>query len=123
MLSIIRVEHNRDRPYLMVSKATLRDHSLSWASRGFLCFLLAKPDDWQLRVDALARECKRCEKTVYRWLKPLIVAGYVTRTEIKHRKEDGRFEEGCLYVVYEDKSLRPRDREDDVRLDGLVVPF
>lgn len=66
MRSIIRVEHGRDRPYLTVSKATVRDHAASFEARGFLMFLLAKPDDWQLRPEQLAEECDRSRSTIYR---------------------------------------------------------
>jgi DNA-binding MarR family transcriptional regulator len=101
---IVRVEHDKDRPYLTVSKGTVRDHSVSFEARGFLMFLLAKPDDWQMRPEELAEECGSSRSTVYRLLRCLIKAGYVRRDDIKRRKPDGTFDSAALYTVFEDKN-------------------
>jgi DNA-binding MarR family transcriptional regulator len=103
MRTIIRKVHNKDSPYLTVSKETVRDHSISFEARGFLMFLLAKPDDWQTRPEQLAEECKLHRTTIFRLLRKLIQGGYVKREEIRRRRDDGRYECGCLYTVFEDK--------------------
>jgi hypothetical protein len=102
--SIIRVEHNKDSPYLTVTKGTVRDHAVSFEARGFLMLLLAKPDDWQMRPEQLAEECKSSRSTVYRLLAQLIKAGYVRRDDIRRRKPDGTFDSAALYTVFEDKT-------------------
>ncbi|MBE3129235.1 MAG: helix-turn-helix domain-containing protein [Acidobacteria bacterium] len=103
MRSIIRVEHDKDRPFLTVAKETVRDQAVSFEARGFLMFLLAKPDDWQIRPEKLAEDCGLHRATVYRILRQLIDAGYVRRNDIKRRKVDGTFESAALYTVFEDK--------------------
>jgi hypothetical protein len=52
MPGIIRVEHRR-HPYVVIDRRPPEDERQSWAARGLLGYLLAKPDDWQLRVSDL----------------------------------------------------------------------
>ena len=54
MPGIVRVGHRR-HPYVVIDRRPLEDERLSWAARGLLGYLLAKPDDWQLRVSDLCR--------------------------------------------------------------------
>ena len=115
MRSIVRVEHNKDKPYLTVSKDTVRDHSIPFEARGFLLFLLAKPDDWQVRPREIAKECKSSVSTVYRLLAQLIKSGYVRRDNIPRRKPDGTFDSASLYTVFEDKKT--------AALYGYEIPF
>lgn len=115
MRSIIRVQHDADCPYLTVSKATVRDHYVSFEARGFLMFLLAKPDDWQIRPEQLAEECGLHRATIYRLLRKLISAGYVRREDIQRRKPDGTFDSAALYTVFEDRKM--------AELYDLPVPF
>ena len=115
MRSIIRVQHDKDRPYLQVSKETLRDNEVSFEARGFLCFLLAKPDDWRIRPEQLAEECGLHRTTIFRLLNRLIEADYVKRDEIRRRRADGKFECGSLYTVFEDRKQKA--------LYDLPIPF
>lgn len=115
MTSIIRVEHGKDCPYLAVSKATIRDHAVSFEGRGFLMFLLAKADDWRIRPEQLAEETELHRSTVYRILARLISAGYVRRDVITRRKPDGRFDSAAIYTVFEDRKL--------AEIYGEKIPF
>jgi hypothetical protein len=115
MISIVRVEHNKDCPFLVVAKETVRDKALSFEARGFLVFLLAKPDDWTIRADVLAEECGLHRVTVYRLLKKLIEKGYVRRDVLTRRKPDGRFDSAALYTVFETRET--------AELYGEKIPF
>src|SRR5258707_13097107 len=42
---IIRASR-KNQPYVMISRTTAQDSTLSWAARGVLAYLLSKPDDW-----------------------------------------------------------------------------
>jgi predicted transcriptional regulator len=104
--TIIRVNHNADNPFLTVSKETIRDTNLDFDSLGFLIYLLAKPDDWRVRPDQLAKERHIGRVTVYRHLLKLIEAGYVLRKDIRVRESSGRFKQTSIYTVYENKQDR-----------------
>lgn len=114
-ISIVRVEHEKDRPYLVVAKDTVRDHTVPFDARGFLCFLLAKPDDWQVRPEEIARECGLHFTTIYKLLRKLIQAGYVHRDLIARRKPNGTFDSVSLYTVFEDRKVAD--------LYGSKIPF
>jgi predicted transcriptional regulator len=97
-----------------VSRDAIADNDLSLEARGFLAFLLSKPDDWQFRVDALSDELQLHRTTVYRLLTQLIEAGYIRRNEVRIRKA-GRFQCGSFYYVFENKK--------DSEFHDLKVPF
>jgi DNA-binding MarR family transcriptional regulator len=99
--SIIRVEHDKNNPFVIVSTELIRDKLLSFEARGFLIFLLAKPDEWRIRPEALAKECGLHFTTIYRLIKVLIKSGYISREIITRRTPEGRFTSGSLYTVYE----------------------
>ncbi len=98
---IVRAQHDKDHPYLQVSKTLLRDDKLSFEERGFLCFILAKPTDWHSRPDVLAPEAKISRAKVYRLLRRLVEVGYVEREIIIRRDPLGRFQSTTLYTVHE----------------------
>ena len=54
MPTIIRVKH-RCAPFVVIDRRMLEDERLTWAARGVPGYLLAKPDDWQLRITDLQR--------------------------------------------------------------------
>jgi len=135
--SIIRVKHDRDAPYLLIAKETLRYRKISFTARGFLAFLLAKPDDWRVRPEELSKECGLGLATIYRYLGELLKAGYVRSNPIVERVDHGHFRSTTMYWIYETRALcrDAADRERfkttgeieaaraDTRIDGEEVPF
>ena len=87
MPGIIRVEHRR-HPYVVIDRRPLEDERLSWAARGLLGYLLAKPDDWQLRVPDLCRRGDLGRDAVLGLLQQLRMLGYLERRQV--RDERGR---------------------------------
>jgi Fe2+ or Zn2+ uptake regulation protein len=128
MQSIIRVDHSKENPFLLVCRKTVRDMKLDLQAKGLLVFLLDKPDNWRIRPEAMAKELNVGVATVYRILDRLITSGYVHR-EVIRRNKNGTYQCGALYTVFEDKNERQEwaDRqkfsEKDVRLNGVTVPF
>ncbi len=92
---IVRVAHRT--PYVVIPKATLRDPALSLEGKGFLAWLLAKPDDWQVFAMQLAGELGINRKRVARLLDELIAAGYATRQALPW--EHGSQRQGYEYTV------------------------
>ena len=78
MSGIIRVAHRR-KPYAVIDRRLLEDQRLGWAARGLLGYLLAKPDDWQLRVSDLCRRGDLGRDGIRRVLQQLQDYGYVRR--------------------------------------------
>jgi hypothetical protein len=97
MPGIIRVEHRR-HPFVIIDRRPLEDGRLSWAARGLLGYLLAKPDDWQLRVSDLRRRGDLGRDGVHRLLQQLQDFGYLRRRQV--RDERGRVA-GYDYTVLE----------------------
>ena len=85
MPGIIRVEHRR-HPFVIIDRRPLEDDRLSWAARGLLGYLLAKPDDWQLRVTDLCRRGDLGRDGVNRLLKQLRELGYLERRQVRDQR-------------------------------------
>ena len=97
MPTIIRVAHRRD-PYVVIDRRALEDTRLSWAARGLLGYLLAKPDDWTLRIGDLRKRGDLGRDALYRQLKLLERVGYVKRTLTRDPKGHVT---GVEYLVFE----------------------
>jgi DNA-binding MarR family transcriptional regulator len=96
--NIIRLStQERDR-FVTIDKHCLYDRDLSLKAKGMLVFLLAKPDDWQIYIDALANELPEGRDAIAAAIKELIKASYITRT--RERDEQGQVR-SYIYTVYE----------------------
>lgn len=65
---IVRIEHDRDRPYVIISKALTEDRRLSFALRGVLTYLLGKRHDWttyMTEVEASGAEGREAIKAIF----------------------------------------------------------
>lgn len=65
---IIRIEHDRDRPYVTLSKSLTEDRRLSFTLRGILAYLLGKRDDWSTymgEVEASGTEGREAIKAAF----------------------------------------------------------
>lgn len=105
-MSIVRVSHDKENPYVVLNKKALEDPNLSWGAKGLWAYLLSRKDDWHVSVSHLAtifnpqsNDKKRGngEKAIRGFLKELVDNGYADITIIR---EKGRFM-GSDYVVYE----------------------
>jgi len=82
MPGIIRVEHRRNS-YVVIDRRPLEDQRLRWAARGLLGYLLAKTDDWQLRVSDLCRRGDLRRDAIHRVLQQLQSCGYIRREQVR----------------------------------------
>lgn len=91
----------KSRGFYMLENSLANDPGISWAAKGMLVFLLAKPDDWRVCVEALVNFTKPAEPrndgkaAVYATIKELVAAGYMT----KHKHQDGTLD----YMVYDER--------------------
>ncbi len=98
-ITIQRGKHNKENPYVMISKKMLRDKALSPKAKGILCFLLSLPDTWKVHPRHLAESLGVGKDLVYAVLNELLIAGYAFKTVIK---DDKSLFSGVNYEFYEE---------------------
>lgn len=111
-MSIVRIQHDKEKPYVMLNRASIQDPNLSWKARGLLAYLISLPDEWEVSVSHLTKVYQGNKKgnkrdAIYEILTELQEAGYVMINQSK--KSKGLF--GAMdYVVYETKQ-EPQKKE------------
>jgi hypothetical protein len=112
-MSIIRIDHNKDNPYVMLNKKALEDKNLSWAAKGLWAYLISRPDDWSVSVAHLSTIYDQYgggETAIYNYLNELIKHGYCESKQVKGEKgQFGKFE----YIIYEFKKCLPQPGSPD----------
>lgn len=110
-MSIVRIEHNKNNPYVILNKKALEDGKLSWAAKGLWAYLMSRPDDWNVSVVHLSKiydEKGGGEKAILSLLNELIENGYCERRQPK--KDNGLFER-TEYIIMEFKKCLPQPSE------------
>ena len=97
--SIIRVQKNKDNPYVMIDKRIFGACGLSWKAKGLLGYLLSRPDNWKIIVADLVKQSTDGRDSVYSGLKELVQAGYIIRE--RKRIDKGRYA-AIEYIVLEE---------------------
>lgn len=118
MPRIIRPKQRKE-PYVIISRKTAEDVRLSWAARGVLVFLLAKPNDWEVRVDNLQRCGDLKRDGIYKLLKELQKYGYMHRGQ--SRDLSGRLSR-AIYTIFEE-SQAPCTENPDTVLPDTDEPY
>ncbi|MGX1668641.1 hypothetical protein [Streptomyces sp. NPDC055400] len=80
--------------FTVLPTATLEDSRLSFRARGILAFLIAKPDDWRVRAESIAKAGKEGRDAVQGALRELRNCGY-------YRVVTERLDDGTLARVTE----------------------
>jgi len=99
-VTIIRIDKNRDHPYVMMDKRLVEDATLSWKDKGLMAYLLSRPDDWEIRVADLVRCSPGGENAVRSGLRELERHGYLVRRQCRDAAT-GRFT-GVVLTVHEE---------------------
>jgi hypothetical protein len=89
---------------VILDQQAVDDERLSWAARGLLLYLLARPDDWKVLVKDLQRRGDLKRDGIYKLLKELRNTGYAQYVSI--RDEQGRIR-GGVYYIYEQPLPHP----------------
>jgi hypothetical protein len=89
--------------YFVASRALFEDKGLSWAARGVLGYLLAKPDNWRVKPSDLQARGDCGRDAIQAILRELESCGYLYRRRVN--KGGGKFE--WIYEVYESPELNP----------------
>ena len=86
-IRIVRISKKRN--YIVLDNRLPTDRQLPWAARGLLCYLLCKPDDWQVRLYDLVRRGPAGERKIRRILSELEHTAYL-------RRQRSRLPHGCF---------------------------
>jgi hypothetical protein len=103
---IIRIQKDKNNPYVIINKKFLNDRNLSWQAKGLLTYLFSLPDDWEIKVEDLKNRSKNGRDSTNTIIKELIHHNYIKRE--KKEKEKGMFR-GYNYVVSEEPFRETRD--------------
>jgi hypothetical protein len=123
-MSIVRIQHDKDKPYVQINKIGLETPNVSWAAKGLWAYLISRPDNWRVSV---AHLCKiytgkkrgNSLEAIRGMIIELCQAGYMTRDTV--REEKGKFE-GINYVVYESKQVCEPQKELKKKVPQRVKP-
>lgn len=95
--NIVRVQKNKENPYVMINKSCLNDVNLSWAAKGLHSYLLSLPDNWEIYVDELIKHTSAGRDHTYRVVNELLEHGYMEK--VQYRCEGKIL--GLNYTVFE----------------------
>lgn len=117
--TIIRVQKNKDNPFVMIDKRPSRNRALSWKAKGILYYLLGKPDNWEINETDLIKQSTDGRDSVRSGLDELQDAGHLVK--IKTR-EKGKWARNIwtLYEVPIDENGNPIDP--DMGVDEWYTP-
>jgi hypothetical protein len=98
-MPIYRIPKTEDHPYSLVNNNLLSDPDISLKAKGLLCYLLSKPDDWEVYQNQLSEVGPDGRTSIRTAMDELREAGYLHRMSL--RDEKGQFSE-TLYLVFEE---------------------
>lgn len=81
--NIVRVQKNKDNPYVMINKQGLNDTRLSWSAKGLLSYLLSLPDDWEIFANELVNHTSSGRDHTYTVINELLKHGYMEKTQYR----------------------------------------
>lgn len=117
-MTIIRRDRRLESGFYILDRSIAEDTDLSLEARGLLISLLVKPDDWEVSVTALRKREKVGRDKLYRMLREIEDAGYLSRRPI--RDEAGKVQR-FDYVIHETPQPLPENPEvDESTTSGLA---
>lgn len=96
--TVVRTEHNKDNPYVMMDRSIFDNKKLSFKAKGLLGYLLSRPDNWRVIVGDLVNHATDGKESVRTAMDELKRHGYM-RLEKRNNDQTGLFE--WTYIVYE----------------------
>ena len=110
-MSVIRVDKNKENPYLIMNKTGLNDKNLSLKAKGLLCYFLSLPDNWKIYESELVSHHKDGKDSIRSAIKELLDKGYIERES--KRTDKGNFK-GYDYTVYEISRIGKPEAENPI---------
>lgn len=94
--------------FTQIPNELLYDDTISFKEKGLYAYLLSMPDNWNFSAEKIALKSKEETKTIQRYLKILINAGWIDRE--KTTKKSGKFS-GMDYVIFDTKNKAKRPQK------------
>lgn len=111
MTTVIRVVHNKENPYVQLSRESLWDANLSLRAIGLWSRCMSRKNDWTFHLNEMIKGCKEGRDAVQAAMNELIENRYVARIEYHHRVK-GRFVGGGVqYIFFEYKATEEEIEE------------
>lgn len=120
---IKRALHDKEHPYVMITRSLLQSKDISLEAKGLLVFLLAQRSDWDIALSKLAKYVGTGRDRVQRIINELIEKGYCKRIDCRDAK--GKFMY-FYYEVYEEPILIEKndpEPENQVVAHNACEPF
>lgn len=117
---IVRRAHDRENPYVQISRALANDGTLSLEARGLMLYLLAKPADWQIQMTDLQRAAGCGRDQMKRIMRELETAGYIVRTR-SHSERGHWVWESMVYEVPQ-SPIEPSTENPSMVEPSMVAP-
>lgn len=86
-MSVIRIVHNKENPFVQLNKKALWDQELSSAAVGLWARCMSRPDNWTFSISELATKFKEGKKCLYRLINELVAAGYAIKGQNRKRND------------------------------------
>lgn len=93
------ITRKRSGDFALIPNSVADDNTISFDARGLLCYLLAKPNDWNVQVSNIQKAGGIGRDKTYKLLKALKDAGYI-EVRTKRDKKTGKIIDHS-YVVYD----------------------
>ena len=88
--TLYRTQKDTNNPYVLLNKKFLDDQKLSLDMKGFLAYVMTKPNDWHFHITYLAKVLGCCEEKIYKIINALISIGYCYRYQEKINNKFGK---------------------------------
>ncbi len=75
--------HDKQNPYVQISRSMLHDRNLSLKSKGLLCYLLSLPDNWKIYHSQLMSALNCGEYSLSSAIDELLEKGYAKRERVR----------------------------------------
>lgn len=110
-MSIIRVVHNKENPFVQINKKALWDERLSLKAVGLWARCLSRKDDWRFNIKELAKKSKEGRRAIDSAIHELIKFGYAVRLEHWEKLENGKFKNGGVEYVFFEFEATQEDKD------------
>lgn len=119
------ITRSRTENYAIIPNSVTEDNRLSFEARGVLCYLLAKPNNWQIQITDLQKQGGFGRDKAYKILKELRSVGYLSLEVTRNEKAQITSQDYVIYDVTDvSKKLLPEKpypaEPDPVNTDGII---